>query len=1054
MKPTRVFCRLDFFLISNSIVNRIESSKIIPGYRSDHSFVKIKLITIQQDRGPGFWKLNCSLLKDIEYCNKVKEWIASVEDENENETSAKLLIELIKLKVRGETIKFSTLKKKMREHKINELERKILDFEKSLQNSTNNQDEIEKEIKNAKNEMEQYIAEKTKGAMIRSRLRWVEEGEKSTKYFFNLEKRNYNSKSLVRLKGPNNDIISDQKEILKEEKRFYEKLLLSEIIDADDDTFFQVDAPKLSENEKNELSKAISEQEISKAIRDCPNNKAPGADGFPIEFYKMFWPQLKHILVKLVSECYEEKSLHKTARLGLITLLPKPNKDLLFLKNWRPLTLLNCDYKIMAKIIATRLKKHLLKIIHTDQTGFIKGRYIGENIVKILDLIDYTQENDIPALLVAVDYEKAFDRLEWKIVQKALKYFNFPDYIANWVGIFYNKIESKVVNNGWATDTFYPTRGCRQGCPLSPYLFILVGEILALQIRNNKDIKGIKIGDTELKLSQYADDTTLSVLYDANTMTTLMNTFDHFEQISGLKVNYNKTEVLRIGSIRDSNAKLYTTKPLKWSDTGSLSLLGVNISVDKAALIDTNYTQIIEKIKDKISLWKKRKLTIYGRILIIKTLLFSQLIYRMNVLPFLKESHVKTLREIFIDYLWEGKPPPIAHSTMINDFDKGGARMIDIVCKEKAIKATWAARMYNNSNASWAKLAYMQINPTLGPIIWKCNISEKDADNLPINNTFWKNVLLSWCSYNYKEPLTKSEVKTQVLWYNSFLKVGGKLHMLKRAIKAGIIYVKDILHNNGTLLSLEEIHDRYGNCINQMQYNSLMSSIPKNWKQLLRNNDSKEKKNKIDAISKMPSICKYIYLDLINAKSTTPENAQEKWNMSLGINVTDWENIYSNIYMSTICTKFRDFQFRLLHRTLVTNKKLVIMKLSTNKKCTFCNIDTETIEHILYECQCCQLIWERLFNLVSQKTGLNIVSTKANVFFGIPLENNVPVKQAINTCLIISKQYIYACRCLNKIPNFHELLERIKFYQLIEYKIASKKDKVNKHNRKWESLKF
>ncbi len=431
-----------------------------------------------------------------------------------------------------------------------------------------------------------------------------------------------------------------------------------------------------------------------------------------------------------------------------------------------------------------------------------------------MDLIEYTQENDIPALLVAVDYEKAFDRLEWKIVQKALKYFNFPDYIANWVGIFYNKIESKVVNNGWATDTFYPTRGCRQGCPLSPYLFILVGEILALQIRNNKDIKGIKIGDTELKLSQYADDTTLSVLYDANTMTTLMNTFDHFEQISGLKVNYNKTEVLRIGSIRDSNAKLYTTKPLKWSDTGSLSLLGVNISVDKAALIDTNYTQIIEKIKDKISLWKKRKLTIYGRILIIKTLLFSQLIYRMNVLPFLKESHVKTLREIFIDYLWEGKPPPIAHSTMINDFDKGGARMIDIVCKEKAIKATWAARMYNNSNASWAKLAYMQINPTLGPIIWKCNILKKDADNLPINNTFWKNVLLSWCSYNYKEPLTKSEVKTQVLWYNSFLKVGGKLLMLKRAIRAGIIYVKDILHNNGTLLSLKEIHDRYGNCIN------------------------------------------------------------------------------------------------------------------------------------------------------------------------------------------------------------------------------------------------
>ena len=131
---------------------------------------------------------------------------------------------------------------------------------------------------------------------------------------------------------------------------------------------------------------------------------------------------------------------------------------------------MNCDYKIIAKIIATRLKDKLLKIIHSDQTGFIKGRYIGENIVKTLDLIDYTEENDIPALLVAIDYEKAFDRLEWDMVQKALKFFNFPDYICNWVNILYNSIESKVVNNGWASDTFFPTRGCRQGCPLSPYL--------------------------------------------------------------------------------------------------------------------------------------------------------------------------------------------------------------------------------------------------------------------------------------------------------------------------------------------------------------------------------------------------------------------------------------------------------------------------------------------------------------------------------------------------------------------------------------------------------
>ena len=130
------------------------------------------------------------------------------------------------------------------------------------------------------------------------------------------------------------------------------------------------------------------------------------------------------------------------------------------------------------------------------------------------------------------------------------------------------------------------------------------------------------------------------------------------------------------------------------------------------------------------------------------------------------------------------------------------------------------------------------------------------------------------------------------------------------------------------------------------------------------------------------------------------------------------------------------------------------MKISTNDKCTFCNIEIETIEHLLYECQSCQLIWQRLFNLITQQTGLNINLTKTNVILGVPLEGNFPVKQAINTCLVIAKQYIYACRCLEKIPSYNELMERIKTYKLIEYKIALKNDKIVKHNRKWNSLKL
>ncbi len=425
----------------------------------------------------------------------------------------------------------------------------------------------------------------------------------------------------------------------------------------------------------------------------------------------------------------------------------------------------------------------------------------------------------------------------------------------------------------------------------------------------------------------------------------------------------------------------------------------------------------------------------------------------MNVLPFMPEPQVKEVHSLLIDFLWQGKPSPIAHNTMISEYSKGGANMIDISCKERAIKATWAVRL-NNSNASWASLAYEHLNPDLGSLLLKCNISEKDAKSMPIINSFWKDVLISWCTYNFKEPSTKADVRSQVLWFNSCLKIGGQLYLINKAKNAGIIYVRDIVHDNGDFFTLDEIYHRYGHCITLMQYNSLKSCIPKEWKECLREDGNGTKKSKIESISKMPHVCKHIYSYLINIKSKEPVKAQDKWNAVLGTNITNWENIYSNVFIATICTKFRDFQFRLLHRSLVTNKKLVTMKKSTNNKCTFCNIELETIEHLLFECQSCQVIWLRLFNLISQQTGLPIDPTKTNIILGIPLQDKSPIKQAINTCIVIGKQYIYACRCLNKIPNFQELLERIRFYKLIEYKIALKNNKAEKHERKWNSLKL
>ena len=249
---------------------------------------------------------------------------------------------------------------------------------------------------------------------------------------------------------------------------------------------------------------------------------------------------------------------------------------------------------------------------------------------------------------MTIEVEKAFDSLDWQYLFEALKSFNFGPTFIQWIQIFFRDITSCNINNNVTSDYFHLSGGVRQGDPLSPLLFVLAVETLAINICSNHDIHGLFFAKKEIKVLSYADDTT-AVLATIDDAKILINLLNEFEKVSGLKINEEKIEAIWLG-----NAKQSTSKPLGIKWPGVLKVLGIYVSYDTDKSIQKNLNEKIKKMKQKLTMWQRRNLTIAGKILILKTFGLSQMLYFSSVLS-VPEWALKEVNKTMYEFLWNEK---------------------------------------------------------------------------------------------------------------------------------------------------------------------------------------------------------------------------------------------------------------------------------------------------------------------------------------------------------------------------------------------------------------
>ena len=651
--------RLDRFYVPVSSLSSVDSD-FFP--YTDHKIVHCSLELTDKGVNPGksYWKLNNSVLHDDKYLKLIKDLIADSKTLRLAFDKASDWWDDLKERIKKVTIKHCAIKKR-------ESEQVEYEIKTRLKYETDPE-----EVVGLKNELERLTDQKLDALFVRSRLQEELHDEKCSALFFQRIKERQVKKDIKKIIDVDSGLgYTNNTDIINVFEDYYKNLYA---FNPGDDVVYQqilcsVDAPS-----EEDSGFTIKKDILKMVISGMKNNKTPGMDGLTTEFYKTFFGDLYDILTEVYVEIHTHNTVPKSMTKAVTVLLPKkPNSETP--SDYRPITLLNIDYKILTKYINQVYFPEFLKTnISPEQLCAVPGRNIHNGTIFIRDVIEYCRDKEKSGILMSLDQRKAFDLVDRKFMFQVLEKKKFNNDVLAVIKTLYHQTSTSVQVNGHLSGDIELQRGVRQGCPLSPSLYVIYVESFLSYIRNQSGFIGIQLPHMVAKVSAYADDL-LFFCRDQKDINCIFAFFQNIKKGTGSELNLNKTQLLAIGK-----SALVTSDYL----VESIKVCGVIFkNAQSHEAIKENTLMCIEKMKKQIDFFKTVPCTIKGKVLIANTILFPKIFFiAKTFLP--GKVLLALVKRLVYSFLYgDGKSEMFKRECIELDKDKGGLGLynLDTFCE-------------------------------------------------------------------------------------------------------------------------------------------------------------------------------------------------------------------------------------------------------------------------------------------------------------------------------------------------------------------------------------